>query len=145
MRCGLEARADQQRCSAQDRGGDRALGKYMSLPTDKFALLDPELIQQLCKGNRYLLSVPRINVRRLCHNADTIWHSLGPFQAVQFVLSLTQSAQLLSVWLEPLVEVEVVASPGRVSILVRPPRPHRAPLTAGARLTAASADPPLLP
>lgn len=38
----------------------------MSLPTDKFALLDPELIQQLGKGNRFVLSVPRINVRRLC-------------------------------------------------------------------------------
>ncbi|KAK9822984.1 hypothetical protein WJX81_000572 [Elliptochloris bilobata] len=71
--------------SVQDRGGDRALGKYMSLPVDKFALLDPELIHQLGKGNRFLLSVPRIN--------------------------------LLSVWLEPLVEVEVVASLGRVSIL----------------------------
>ena len=50
----------------QDRGGERALGKYMSLPTDKFALLDPELIQQLGKGSRFVLSVPRINVRRLC-------------------------------------------------------------------------------
>ncbi len=49
----------------QDRGGDRALAIYMSLPTDKFALLDPELIQQLGKGNRFVLSVPRINVRRL--------------------------------------------------------------------------------
>ena len=48
------------------------------------------------------------------------------------------AAQLLSVWLEPLVEVEVVASPGRVSILVRLP-------TRICSLRAEGCKPPQLP
>jgi len=48
----------------QDRGGERALGRYMSLPVDKFVLLDPQLIHALGgRRNRFLLSVPRINAR----------------------------------------------------------------------------------
>ena len=58
----------------QDRGGDRALAKYMSLPVNKFALLDPSLIHP-GKGNRFLLQVPRINV---CPRVSVSQVSLQP-------------------------------------------------------------------
>ncbi len=131
----------------------------MSLPVNKFALLDPDLINP-GKGNRFLLRVPRINVRppRKCLSSVFAFRGLLPthlsassmqrqrLSQVGIVCLWTACsgspkwgsnqilpsciwrqrlnqlgvAQLLSVWLEPLVEVEVVASLGRVSIIVRP-------------------------
>jgi hypothetical protein len=64
-RARARARARCKRCrgAGQDGGGERALGRYMSLPVDKFVLLDPQLIHPLGgRRNRFLLSVPRINV-----------------------------------------------------------------------------------
>lgn len=63
----------------QDRGGDRALAKYMSLPVNKFALLDPNLIHP-GKGNRFLLQVPRINV---CPRVSVSQVSLQPAASCQ--------------------------------------------------------------
>lgn len=48
----------------QDVGGSASLAQYMLLPVEQYFVLDPKQISWI-EGNRFHLSVPRLNVRAL--------------------------------------------------------------------------------
>eukprot|EP00955_Chlamydomonas_euryale_P050007 354439-Chlamydomonas_euryale.AAC.4 len=58
------------RPTVQDQGGDVSLSKYMTLPVEQYFVLDPQQIRWI-EGNRFALTVPRVQVRPTTSNTVT--------------------------------------------------------------------------
>ena len=116
----------------QDSGGALSLTSYMELPVEQYYELDPQMIRPL-GGNRFALTVPRTEVRCACPQNSRVFSTVCPMpwgawamstvllshpvrlQALQAVVWV----QLLGVWVEPLVEIQVLPTQNKVTLQVR--------------------------
>ena len=114
----------------------------MRLPVEQYYELDPELIVPL-HGNHFALMVPRVHVRRCAaamllplamhahalraRRCDLPSFSSGT-SGLQGLRISALSVQLLGVWLEPRVEVEVRLTAARDCVIITVQNPSPAPM-----------------